>query len=52
MSRFQCEECGCNDYLDIEGWGTDEVSEFADYVCEDCGHITRVYVETEDDNIE
>lgn len=43
MKRFQCEECGCREYLDIEGSGKDEVGEFQDYVCDECGGITRVY---------
>ena len=45
MARFQCEECGNNEYADIEGSGEDKVGEFQDYVCKECGHITRIYDE-------
>lgn len=41
--NFQCEECSSAEYLDIEGSGEDELGEFTDYVCKECGHITRVY---------
>ncbi|KRU40040.1 hypothetical protein [Clostridium sporogenes] len=40
--RFQCCECGCSEYADIEGFGEDEYGEFTDYVCTECGAITRV----------
>ncbi|MCC5439789.1 hypothetical protein [Clostridium botulinum] len=43
MKRFQCEECGCYRYVDIEGSGEDENGEFTAYVCEDCCHITVIY---------
>jgi len=43
MKRFQCEECGCYRYADIEGSGEDENGEFTAYVCEDCCHITVIY---------
>lgn len=43
MEKFQCEECGCYRYIDREGSGKDEFGEFEDCVCEDCGHITRIY---------
>lgn len=42
--RFQCEECFCYEYVDIEGSGEDNHGEFEDYVCAECGHITRIYV--------
>lgn len=41
--RFQCEECGSYEYSDMEGFGEDEFGEFEDYVCSECGTITRVY---------
>lgn len=41
--NFQCEECGCSRYVDIEGSGKDKKGEFVAYVCEDCGHITKIY---------
>jgi hypothetical protein len=41
-SKFQCRECGCSEYSDIEGFGEDENGEFTDYICAECGLITRV----------
>lgn len=43
--RFQCEECGCYEYADIEGWGEDENGEFTAYICTECGHVTNIYVD-------
>lgn len=48
MARFQCEECGCYEYLDKEGFGEDEIGEFEDYVCLDCGSITKIYYNNEE----
>lgn len=45
--KFQCEECLCHEYLDIEGSGEDDCGEFTDYICKECCHITRIYDELE-----
>lgn len=43
MSEFQCEECFDTEYIDTYGSGEDEIGEFEDYICKECGHITRAY---------
>ena len=47
--RIQCEECGNRNimHLDIEGFGEDELGEFVDYYCEECGYISRIYDDIE-----
>ncbi len=40
---FQCEECGCTEYVDTEGSGKGEYGEFEDYICSECRSITRIY---------
>jgi len=45
MRRFQCQECGCSKYANIEGWGEDEIGTFTEYICDECGEITRIYDE-------
>lgn len=39
----QCNECGGHS-LELEAFGTDEYGEYEDYVCNDCGEITRFSV--------
>jgi len=39
--RFQCCECGCTEYGDIEEFGEDEYGEYTDYLCAECGATTR-----------
>lgn len=41
---IECEECFCTG-MDFEeyGSGEDESGEFTDYICNECGHINRVY---------
>lgn len=43
--QFQCDECGCREYADVECLGEDEYGEFIDYICAECGTITRIYYE-------
>ena len=43
--EFQCEHCGCIEYLDREGSGTDEHGDFSDYWCKECNQLTRIYDE-------
>lgn len=46
--EFLCDECGCRDYQDIEGWGSDEYGEFADYWCSECSSLVRIYNNNEE----
>ncbi|NCI19911.1 hypothetical protein EJM73_08355 [Clostridium botulinum] len=44
LGVFQCDDCGCKEYLDIEGSGVDECGNgFSDYWCKECGELTRIY---------
>lgn len=41
--EFVCDECGCTEYLDREGSGTDEYGDFTDYWCKECESLVRMY---------
>lgn len=43
MIKFICDECGCREYHDIEGWGSDEFGEYAEFWCNDCDSRVRIY---------
>ena len=44
LGSFTCDDCGCTEYLDVEGSGIDEYGNgFTDYWCKECGELTRIY---------